>query len=372
MKILIIGGSPKSLVNFRGDLIRALVQQGHSVVGVAQDAPNSLVSEIESLGCRFKSIPIERNGLNPISDLKVLWSLYKLFKLEQPNIVLSYTIKPVIWGGIAAKFIKNTRFYGLITGLGFAFQSGGVKRNLLSWVATSLYRFSLNTASAVIFQNLDNRQVFVDKKIVPMLKTHRVNGSGVNILRFEAKPLPEGEMIFLSVSRLLGEKGLREYVEAARIVKRKYPNVSFQLLGAEDPSPDGISRSEVKAWHDSGAVEYLGSTMDVRPFLTNSTVFVLASYHEGMPRTVLEAMSVGRPILTTDTEGCRETVVEGKNGFLVPVKSVEGLVEKMYWFIENSNRLIEMGFESRLMAEEIFDVHKVNNSLLSILELERS
>jgi len=372
MKILVIGGSPKSLVNFRGDLIRAFVEQGHSVLGVAQDAPKSMVSDIEALGCRFKSIPIERNGLNPFSDLKVLWSLYKLFKLEEPDIVLSYTIKPVIWGGVAAKFRKNTRFYGLITGLGFAFQSGGIKRNLLSWIATSLYQFSLKTASAVIFQNLDNRQVFIDKKIIPLSKTHRVNGSGVNVSRFKSNPLPEGGVVFLSVSRLLGEKGLREYVEAAKIVKKKYPNVTIQLLGAEDPSPDGISRDEVRGWHDSGAVEYLGSTMDVRPFLKNCTVFVLASYHEGMPRTVLEAMSVGRPILTTDTEGCRETVVNGKNGFLVPVKSVDAIVEKMYWFIENSDKLAAMGAESRLMAEELFDVHKVNNSLLSILELKRS
>jgi len=370
MKIIIIGGLASSLVNFRGDLIRDFIANGHDVVAMSANAESELVREIESLGCRFIPIPIERNGLNPVSDLKLLISLWQLFRIERPNVIFSYTIKPVIWGGIAARFYGKARFYGLITGLGFAFQRGGFKRNLLGNIATALYKLALAKASAVIFQNPDNRQVFIDKKIVPYDLTQRVYGSGVNVSRYKSLPLPACKPVFLTISRLLGEKGLWEYAKAAEVVKLKYPDTSFQLVGPEDPSPDGIPLEEVMSWHNSGAIEYLGGTNDVRPFINKCHIFALASYHEGMPRTVLEAMSIGRPILTTNVEGCRETVVEGINGYLVPKKNAEALAERMIWFIENQDEWQQMAIESRKMAEQKFDVHKVNYSLLKIMQLK--
>ena len=372
MKIIIIGGLPDSLINFRGDLIKSFVAEGHDVIALAGEASSELVSEIESLGCRFCAFPIERNGLNPISDIKVLISLWRTFRVEQPDVILSYTIKPVIWGGFAARLYGKARFYGLITGLGFAFQRGGFKRNLLGSIATKLYRLGLAKASAVIFQNPDNQQVFIDQKIVSEELTARVFGSGVNVSRYENLPLPKGNPVFLTIARLLGEKGLREYASAAAIVKNIYPKTTFQIVGPEDPSPDGIPLDEVMSWHNSGAIEYLGGTDDVRPYINNCHIFVLASYHEGMPRTVLEAMSIARPILTTNVEGCRETVVEGVNGYLVPKKNAEALAERMIWFIENQDEWQKMGIESRKMAEEKFDVHKVNDSLLEIMKLKRS
>lgn len=370
MKIIIIGGLARSLINFRGDLIRDFIANGHDVLAMSANAESELVREIEYLGCRFIPIPIQRNGLNPISDLKLLILLWQLFRAERPDVIFSYTIKPVIWGGIAARLFGKARFYGLITGLGFVFQRGGFKRNLLGGIATSLYKLGLGKASAVIFQNLDNQKVFIERKIIPKKITARVFGSGVNVSRYENLPLPEGEVVFLTIARLLGEKGLREYAKAAELVKCKYPHVRIQLVGPEDPSPDGIPLDEVMSWHNSGAIEYHSGTNDVRPFINKCHIYVLASYHEGMPRTVLEAMSVGRPILTTNVEGCRETVVEDINGYLVPKKNAEALAERMIWFIENHDEWQQMAIESRKMAEEKFDVHKVNDSLLKIMQLK--
>ena len=192
----------------------------------------------------------------------------------------------------------------------------------------------------------------------------------VNLIHFKQKStFPEG-CVFLTLGRLLGDKGFREYATAAALVKKRYPDVVFKLVGPNDPSPDSIPVNEVQSWHEKGWIEYCGATNDVRPFLEECSVFVLASYHEGMPRTVLEAMSVGRPILTTDVPGCRETVDPGENGFLVPKADAEALAERMIWFIENSDKWKTMGIKSREIAEERFDVRKVNDKLISILGLK--
>ena len=370
MKIIIIGGLSDSLINFRGDLIKKLIESSNEVIGMADYAEPQLIKRIESLGCKFKPFPIKRNGLNPFVDIKSLIALYKTFRDEKPDVIISYTIKPVVWGGIAARLYGKAKFYGLITGLGFAFQRGGFKRNFLGSVVKGLYRFALRGATGVIFQNPDNQQVFIDEGIFGEGLTHRVYGSGVNVSRYECSKLAPGAPVFLTIARLLGEKGLREYAAAADIVKQQHPNVTFQLVGPEDQSLDAIQLSEINTWVESGAIVYSGGTDDVRPFIAKCHVFVLASYHEGMPRTVLEAMSIGRPILTTNVEGCRETVVEGVNGYLVPKKDAHALANRMIWFIENSEQWQEMGKASRKMAEDKFDVHKVNDDLLRIMKLK--
>lgn len=323
--------------------------------------------EIEATGARFEPYPIQRNGLNPLSDVTTLRHLRRRFLQLKPNVILAYTIKPVIWGGIAARRSPNTRFFALITGLGYAFQRGGFKRNLLNSIVVRLYRFALRRAEGVIFQNSDNRDLFVRNKIVGASKCHVVNGSGVNVSEFEVQPFSEGEPRFLLIARLLGEKGIREYAAAAEVVKQKYPNANFDLVGPEDPSPDGIPHSEIEEWHQNGIINYRGATNDVRPFLTDCHIYVLPSYHEGMPRTVLEAMSMGRPILTTDVTGCRETATPGVNGWLVPKADAEALAERMIWFIENREQWASMGAESRKVAEDRFDVTKVNAEMLRIM-----
>jgi glycosyltransferase involved in cell wall biosynthesis len=371
MKICVIGALPSSLVNFRGELIKLLVANNHQVVAMASGASTEEINKINGLGAKYIDYPVERNSLNPFFDLKTLLNFIKVFKAEKPDVVLAYTIKPVIWGGIAARFFPQIKFYGLITGLGFAFQPGGLKRTLLTTIVASLYRFSLLKAPKVIFQNPDNLQVFCDKKIIKHEQAVRVNGSGVDLSHF-VKSAPTAKLFtFLTIARLLGEKGLREYAAAAAIVKQQHPDVVFQLVGPADPSPDGISIDEVNKWHKDGYIEYLGSKSDVRPCLVSCNVFVLASYHEGMPRTVLEAMATGRPILTTNVPGCKETVVDGVNGFLVEKQNIEQLVEKMCWFIENQDEWRTMADKSRELAIERFDVHKVNEELLEIMELKK-
>jgi len=364
-KICVIGGLPESLINFRGDLLSSIKETDCEVLAMSAPASEEVKQELTSKGVSFHSIPIRRNGLNPFGDLVLFWQLYRDYKKFKPRAVLAYTIKPVIWGGLAAR-LAGVPFYGLVTGLGFAFQGDGFKRKLLTLIVTKLYSSALKQANAVIFQNKDNRDVFIQRKIMHSDKCHVVNGSGVNISRFENKDIPEVEVTFLCVARLLKEKGLREYAAAAAVVKAKYPRVRFHLVGPEDPSPDGIPLSEVKAWD---SIEYLGETEDVRPFIEQCHVYVLPSYHEGLPRSTLEAMAVGRAVLTTDAVGCRETVVEGENGFMVPVADHVKLADRMIWFIEHRLQLASMGKASRDLVEQRFDVRKVNADILSIMEL---
>ena len=367
--IIVIGALPESLLNFRGDLIKALVARNYDVTAMAASAELAVVSCLNKLGADFRSYPVQRNGLNPRSDLETWRTLRKSFQELQPDVILAYTIKPVVWGGLASRAVPGARFYALITGLGFAFQGNSPIRQLLSRLVSALYRLALHRANKIIFQNSDNLNEFVARGIVPASKCVLINGSGVDIQRFARMPLAVGKVTFLAIGRLLGDKGFREYAQAAQIVKAQYPDTIFQLLGPEDPSPDGIPVAEVQYWQQQGWVDYLGSTDDVLPYLQQCHVYVLPSYHEGMPRTVLEAMSTGSPILTTDVPGCRETVISGENGYLVPKADAQALVERMIWFIENRELWQRMGARSRELAEEKYDVHKVNAQLMEIMEL---
>ncbi|MEZ9747788.1 glycosyltransferase family 4 protein [Vibrio splendidus] len=366
--VILVGALPASLFNFRGELLKEITKKRLDVLACANNASFEDKKNILSYGVEYKDVPIERNGLNPVSDLQTLLSLIQTFKMKNPSIVLAYTIKPIIWGGIASRFVGNTPFFAMVTGLGYAFQKGGFKKSLLNFLVKFLYRVALKKAKGVIFQNRDNMQVFIDEGIVPQEKCFLVNGSGVDLSHYQESPLPP-KPHFLLIARLLGDKGIREYVKAAEIVKQQYPEAVFELVGPEDPSPDGIKLDEVNKWVSSGAIEYSGATTDVRPFIENCTIYVLPSYHEGMPRTVLEAMAMGRPILTTNVPGCRETVINGENGWLVEKASVEQLAERMIWFIENQVQWSVMGEKSHIIANEKFDVHKVNVEILKIMGL---
>tara|TARA_B110000211_G_scaffold234230_1_gene302986 strand:+ start:1458 stop:2573 length:1116 start_codon:yes stop_codon:yes gene_type:complete len=365
--MLLVGVEPDSLLNFRGDLLKILANSSLSVTIITKPLDKNQKIKLESLGVDSEHVDFSRNGLNPATDLKTLFNLFLKFRAIQPDIILAYTIKPIIWGGLASRLYK-TNFYSLITGLGFAFQGDSFKRKLLTKLVVFLYKIALKNSKAVIFQNTNNRDVFVSKGIVELSKTHIVNGSGVNLEKYNVENLPRSGIKFLCLSRLLGEKGLREYAEAAKIVKDKFPDVRFDLVGPEDSSPDAILLNEVNSW--SGYINYKGSAADVRPYIKDSHVYVLPSYHEGLPRSTLEAMSMGRPVLTTNAVGCKETVEEGVNGFMVPVGSIIKLAEKMIWYIENKDKIQSMGEESRRIVENKFDVHKVNKEMLQILGVE--
>jgi len=366
MKILILGTVPNDLLNFRSELIKDILKKGNEVVASSSKLDPDSASRVKKLGINYESIFLNRHGLSLKGDIKTLADLLKLLKKQNPNLVLAHGIKLVIWGGISAR-IRKIPFFALITGLGFAFQGTTFRRKLLTRLVSFLYRVALKNSKAVIFQNEDNRKIFIDKNIVTASKTHIVNGSGVDINKYTFTQISESNLSFLLVSRLLGEKGLREYAEAAKIVKEKFPDVEFKIVGTQDNSLDAIPIEEVMSW--SKYVDYEGPTNDVRPYIKKCHVYVLPSYHEGLPRSTLEAMSMGRPILTTNASGCKETVDENINGFLVPIGSSKELAKRMIWFVENRDEIKSMGEQSRKIVEKRFDVRKVNKEMLKILEI---
>lgn len=369
MKILIVGVAPYSLLHFRGDLIKELIHQNHEVVTMGHNASEAQINELMVYGVRYIEYSVSRTGLNPFLDIGTLFMLVRHFLSESPDCVLSYTIKPVIWGSIASRLFPKIKFVGMVTGLGYAFGEGGILRSFVRFVASVLYRFALANAKAVIFQNKDNRRSFIDQNLVSASKTHVVQGSGINLEYFpyDAYRSAEGVLCFLMVSRLLEDKGVREFLAAAQRVKAIWPDVDFVLIGPEETSPNAVSLSDIMVFVRAGVISYKGAVNDVHNSMINSSVYVLPSYHEGMPRTVLEAMAIGRPIITTDVPGCRETVVDGVNGWLVPKGNSDALYDKMIWFINAPNRIQEMGRKSRDMAVKKFDVKQVNKEIISII-----
>jgi len=305
-----------------------------------------------------------------MQDLQTMSSLRRACAEIKPDMVLAYTVKPVIWGGIAAHGVDGLKFFAMIEGLGYSFQANSWKKKVLNRIVEFLYKISLSRAEKVIFLNRDNEKEFLNRNIIHYSKGVVIDGIGVNLEKFYPSRFFSYDPVFLSIGRLLGEKGFREFALAAKLVKQKYPQAKFQILGGEDPSSDSISIKEIKTWENQAWVEYLGETTDVRPFLEACSVYVLASYHEGMPRTVMEAMAMGRPVITTDAVGCRDTVQKGRNGFIVPVKDALSLAERMIWFIEHRNQVEKMGQESRRIAEERFDVRIINQQIMEIMGLE--
>lgn len=369
MKFLLIAGLAESVLNFRGALVEALRSRGIEVhVAIpglpASAAANSCRPALEAAGLVVHEIAMQRTGTSLVADLRMLMQLRATMARVKPDFVLGYTVKPVVYGLLAAWLARVPHRFALITGLGYAFQ-GGAERRTLQSIAQFLYALALKRAEVVFFQNDDDRQLFLARRIVPAhVRTCVVNGSGVKLEDFRVAPLPDGPPVFLLIARLLGDKGVREYVEAARIVRARTPGTRLQIVGWIDSNPDAVTREELDGWVAEGCVEYLGRLSDVRPAIAASSVYVLPSYREGTPRTVLEAMAMGRPIITTDAPGCRQTVVEGDNGFLVPVKSAEALARAMHRFIDDPGLVARMGARSRLLAEEKYDVHKVNEVML--------
>jgi len=369
MTFLLIASFPDSLLRFRGALLNALLARGLSVHVAAPDLPagSSMRQQLEAKGLQVHDIPLRRTGMNPLADLRSLLNLWRLMRRIRPDHVLGYTIKPVIYGSLAARLARVPRRFALITGLGYAFQGqedGGDERGLLRSLVQRLYSFALHGTHKVFFQNPDDQALFRTLGILqPTTPSFVVNGSGVNVAEYSVAPLPTAPR-FLLIARLLGDKGVREYAEAARQVRSRHPDAVFSLVGWIDESPDSIKQDELNAWVAEGTLEFLGRLSDVRPAIAACSVYVLPSYREGTPRTVLEAMAMGRAIITTDAPGCRETVVDEDNGFLVSVKVVSELVAAMQRFIVERELAARMGARSRQIAEQKYDVHQVNAVML--------
>ncbi|WP_304525557.1 glycosyltransferase family 4 protein [Halomonas sp. I5-271120] len=371
-RFLMIASFPDSLVTFRGQLLDALRENGYEVHVACPDIrTGSAVREhLESRGIIVHDIPMQRTGINPLADLKTLGNLYRLMRSIQPDVVMGYTIKPVIYGTLSAWLCQVPRRFVLVTGLGYAFSSGQSikmisKRKGLLMIVRFLYRLSLAGAHKVFFQNHDDQELFRQLKILPVkTPSHVVNGSGVDLVQYAVAPQAKGPVRFLLIARLLGDKGVREYVKAARQVRQDNPEVAFSLAGWIDDNPDAISQQELDTWIADGTVDYLGCLDDVRPAIAACHVYVLPSYREGTPRTVLEAMAMGRAIITSDAPGCRDTVTDGSNGLLVAVRNATLLADAMQQLIGRPDLINTMGRISREIAETKYDVHKVNEDLL--------
>jgi glycosyltransferase involved in cell wall biosynthesis len=365
-RVLLLASYAPSLLNFRADLIRALVAAGHEVVCAAPAINDDIRSALTGMGCAVQSLELQRAGLNPLADLGYFSQLRRLMSGLEPDVLISYTIKPVVWGTLAAARAGVPQRVAMITGLGFAFtDGGGLKRNLARLAAKLLYRLALRRSTRIIFQNPDDRALFQQLGLLPRDdRTAIVNGSGVDTAAYPETPLPDGAS-FLMIARLLGDKGVREYGEAARIVKKSYPDVPVRLVGFLDESPDCIAQSELDAMIDYG-VEFLGQLDDVRPAIANARIYVLPSYREGTPRSVLEAMSMGRAIITTDVPGCRETVVDGDNGLLVEARNAGSLAAAMIELIGSPHRVVAMGRRSRQIAVEKYDSAKVTEDIIKL------
>ena len=378
MKFLMISSFLPSVLNFRGKLLEAIQAKGYEIHIMVPELVNfqEEYQKLIALGYQVHEIPMQRTGMNPLADLKLLKNMYQQIRQIQPDVVLSYTIKPVIYGTLAAGLAKVPKRFALITGLGYAFQNvETAKRSIFQKLVHGLYAQALKYAHKVFFQNPDDLKLFEDMHLLEANKPAVVvNGSGVNVQDFEVMPLPINEQggvkaSFLLIARLLGDKGIREYMAAARSIKAQYPEAEFHLVGWMDDNPSAISQQELETWVNDKIVNYWGKLSDVRPAITASSVYVLPSYREGTPRTVLEAMAMGRAVITTDAPGCRETVSHGVNGYLVAVKSVDQLVQSMQYFIEDPKLMISMGQRSREIALNKYDVHQVNKHMMTEMDM---
>jgi glycosyltransferase involved in cell wall biosynthesis len=366
--VLVIGSFAPSLLHFRGPLIQAILAQGHRVTAAAPEMEAETGNALAAMGATPAEVALSNASLSPSGLVRSLSLVRKLIRETKPDLIFAYTIKPVILGAFAGH-AERVPIASMITGAGYAFTGGPELKRLISRVAaTQLYRAALKRSTAVIFQNRDDEQLFRDLRLVrPDRETHIVNGSGIDLRHFAPVPLPD-KPAFLMIARLLKDKGIREFAEAAKRLKSKYPYVPIALVGFRDPSPDSLSEDELDELIRCG-VDFKGHLADVRPAIAGSSVYVLPSYREGTPRSVLEAMAMGRAIITTDAPGCRETVRDGENGFLVRARDSNSLYEAMERFVADPALAIRMGAESRRYAQLKYDVVDVNAKLLGLMGL---
>jgi glycosyltransferase involved in cell wall biosynthesis len=354
MKIVLTANTTWNLVNFRSSLMQYLVNSGHEVIVAAP--PDAAVKKLHEAGIRHYPIHMDQQAIAPAKDAMVIARYLQLFRQERPDVVFGFTIKANIYGAIAAR-VFAIPFLPNISGLGTAFlRSGWMER-----LATTLYRVAFRKVSIVFFQNADDLALFVEKKIVSTDQARPIPGSGIDLRHFRPgreNKTKKQEIVFLLIARLLRDKGVGEFVEAARIVGTKYSNARFQLLGQTDaPNRTAIDRQTVDQWVDAGFVEYLGTAEDVRGYIKAADCVVLPSYREGAPRSLLEAAAMAKPLIATDVPGCREVVENGVNGFLCEARNATDLAAKIDAFLslDDSERQ-EMGRQSRKLVEKKFDV----------------
>lgn len=353
LKIAIVVNTAWNIVNFRLGLIKALLNAGHEVIAIAP--PDEYVPQIEAIGCRFIPLQrLERKGTNPVKDMRLVHELYRIYKKERINLALQYTIKPNIYGTFAAS-LAGVKTICTVTGLGYSFISTG----WVSRIAKSLYKRAFRRATLIAFQNDDDRKLFIEQGLASAPKTILIKGSGIRTDYFfpMEKSNTENRFVFLFVGRLLLDKGIQEFMDAAKKLYKSHPNAAFWVVGAMDEgNPSCIGHEIVDTYVNAGIITYFGASDQVREMMRNCDVVVLPSYREGLPRVMLEALSMAKPVITTDAPGCRETVVNGENGYMIPIRDAEALMLAMEKMLQHSpEELVDMGKMGRDKALEEFD-----------------
>lgn len=372
-RVAVVGSLGYSLVNFRLDLMRRMVGLGHEVLAIAPEIDAETASTLARNGIRRRTVPMERTGTRPVADMRTLAAFVRLFRQEQPDVVLAYTMKPIVYGGLAARIAGVPELHVLFTGLGYAFADRATGRQrLVRGAAIGLHRLGLRKATcAFCYNDAEERDIRLHRLIPETVPLVRVPGSGVDTRLFLPTPIPVEPPRFLFVGRLLRSKGLGVLAEALRTLRAGGLEVTVDLLGPEDSNPDAIDRASLEAWIEEGLFRHLGSVRDVRPVLAEASVLVLPTMlREGVPRTILEAMACGRPVITTDAPGCGETIVDGVSGRVVPQNDAGALADAMREFLETPQLAEEMGRAARAAVLRKHDVHSVNALILARMGLE--
>ena len=360
-KILLLCVTSQNVITFRAGFIKTLQEKGYEVSVVAFD--DEYQEEIQKLNVAFYCVKEENRGMNPLKILTLKGKYKKFIRQIQPDVVFTFMLKPNTFGVMASKSAGVKNIYSMVEGAGDVFIHNSLKWKIIRFVVCKLYKKSFKRVKKVFFLNNDDKAEFIKRKLVKEKQCVVIHGIGVDLEKFAFKPV-KNERTFLMIARMLETKGVYEYCQCARIVKQKYPDAVFNYLGAEG----NVKISDIQEYIDDGSINYLGTAKDVRPYLEDCSVFVLLShYREGLPMSIMEAEATGRAILTSDNIGCRETIINEYNGFLVEKKNYQALAERCCELIENPYKTREMGENSRIFAEKEFDSKKINQVIYEVI-----
>lgn len=368
MRIMISASSGVSLINFRGKLIREMVKRGHEVICTSIEPVEEMEEEIAALGAKYLCIPGTRTGTGIWEALKMIYYYILVFRKWKPDLCFLYMSKPVAFGGLAAVLCKVKRITVFVTGLEIVFYTPGIKNRLIRLLLILLFKITHSHSETVFFMNSHDYEKMKGWRLVKEGQGVIVPGSGVDMEHFKQRPVGAKSKVCMT-ARLLWSKGVREYIQAAAIVKQEYPEVSFLLIGDYDENPESMSREEIQEAVADGKIIYCGFAKDVRPYLEDCSIYVLPSYHEGNGKSIVEAEAVGRAIITTKAPGCSETVIDGYNGFLIPVKDPYTMADRIIMLLEHEEVIDRMAGFSHQLCDEKFDVNKINRVFIQRLKL---
>lgn len=362
-KIMVVSSDTKSLLIFRKEMMVNWVGKGYDVIALGNEPELNWTDKFSEIGISYASYFVKRTSKNPISDLKTFFSLRSLINEIKPDIIFSYQLKSVIYTGLCLKKKGAIKYFPLMSGLGSMIRG---KNNLISKLIFTQLKISLKRADKVFFHNNDDMNLFYTNKIISVNQGFVINGSGVDTNKYYSNEYPK-KLTFSFIGRLLKDKGIKEFLLAADIVKKEYPDVIFKVVGDFDSNPSCISREEIEHYTNSGIIEYQGYRTNIINEIKDTSVLVLPSYHEGRPKVVLEAMSMGRAIIVSDAPGCRESIIDNVHGFIIEVNNYEHLKSALMSYVKNPSIVELFGLESRKYAVKYYDVRKVIESINKII-----